>query len=48
MQNRKEKVHMNYEEFKERFIEEVKEKLAEQGYDGNLTIVHLNVKRYFF
>ena len=38
MQNRKEKVHMNYEEFKVRFIEEVKEKLAEQGYDMNVSV----------
>ena len=29
---------MNYEEFKERFIEEVKEKLAEQGYDMNVSV----------
>lgn len=33
---------MNYEEFKERFIEEVKEKLAEQGYDMNVSV---NVNR---
>lgn len=38
MQNRKKKVHMNYEELKERFIEEVKEKLAEQGYDINVSV----------
>ena len=42
MQDRKEKVHMNYEEFKERFIEEVKEKLAEQGYDMNVSVNEVN------
>ncbi len=34
----KEKEHMNYEEFKEQFINEVKERLAEQGSDMNVSV----------
>lgn len=34
----KEKVHMNYEEFKEQFIDAVKERLYEQGSDMNVSV----------